>query len=378
MHLANHCHEIGNGIMNVAVDVACRQADAGHDVAFASAGGSYVALLARHGVRHTMLHQNWRAPFTLPRSMLGLRRVLKTVRPEIVHAHMMTGALLARMIRGRAAWRLVTTVHNEWQRSALAMGVGDRVIAVSAAVATRMAQRGIRAAKIDVVRNGPLNSPRRATASAASAIELAHPAILTVAGLYARKGIGDLIAAFDNVAERHPSAALYIVGDGPDRATFMAQASHSAHRDRIRFSGFQPDPRPFYQQADIFVLASRSEPFGLVIAEAREAGCAVIGCDVGGIPEVLEDGRAGLLVPPSDPAALARALCTLLDDPAALKRWREASADGCDWLDTRRVADETVQVYQRALDRVGLRDRVVAPSAKAAILVRSDISTGRE
>jgi glycosyltransferase involved in cell wall biosynthesis len=356
LHLANHCHEIGNGIMNVAVDVACRQAESGHPVVMASAGGSYVPLLADHGVEHVALRQNWREPLTLPRTALGLTALIRAWRPDVVHAHMMTGALLARLVRAGAGWRLVTTVHNEWQRSAVAMGVGDRVVAVSAAVAAQMGKRRIPASKIDVVRNGPLNSPRRA-ADGGGVAALGHPAILTVAGLYVRKGIGDLIAAFGTVAERHPGASLYIVGDGPDRARFTAQAQAAGLGGRIHFTGFVADPRPYFRAADIFVLASRSEPFGLVIAEAREAGCAVVGSDVGGIPEVLESGRAGLLVPPGDPVALCRTLCGLLDDPAALVRWRAAASQGLDWLDARRVADETVQVYQRAIDAHRMRGR---------------------
>lgn len=354
LHLANHCHEIGNGIMNVAVDIACRQSERGHSVAMASAGGSYVKLLAEYGVRHFDLRQSWRSPLTLPPTALALKALIRSWKPEVVHAHMMTGALLGRLVRAGADWRLVTTVHNEWQRSAVMMGVGDRVIAVSAAVAEQMSKRHIPASRIDVVRNGPLNSPRRA-ADGGDVAELSHPAILTVAGLYARKGIGDLITAFGALAERHPSAALYIVGDGPDRARFEEQARASKLGGRIRFIGFLADPRPYFRGADIFVLASRNEPFGLVIAEAREVGCAVIGTDVGGIPEVLEGGRAGLLVPPGDPETLGRTLCGLLDDPTELARWRVAAVQELDWLDTRRMADETVQVYQRAIDAHCLR-----------------------
>ena len=373
LHLANHCHEIGNGIMNVAVDIACSQASAGHDVAFASAGGSYVELLGRYGVEHILLPQNWRAVWTLPRAAWSLHRLLRRWNPDIVHAHMMTGALLGRLVRGRSRWRLVTTVHNEWQRSAIMMGAGDRVIAVSAAVAAQMAARGIRAEKIDVVRNGPLNSPRRARDAAMADAGLAHPAILTVAGLYARKGISDLIGAFVLLAPHYPRAALYIVGDGPDRAAFEAQAQDSGLAERISFTGFIADPRPYFSEADIFVLASRSEPFGLVIAEAREAGCAVVGSNVGGIPEVLEEGRAGLLVPPGDPSALAEALSTLLSSPDLLAHWRKAAGENLSWLDVSRVAEETVQVYRKAL---GWQGTAIETSSPAGATGEMSLDTG--
>ena len=96
LHLANHCHEIGNGIMNVAVDLACEQARMGHIVLFGSAGGSYVELLEAHGVRHVFIPQHWRRPVAALGGFHALGRLLREQVPDIVHAHMMTGALMAR------------------------------------------------------------------------------------------------------------------------------------------------------------------------------------------------------------------------------------------------------------------------------------------
>ncbi len=364
LHLANHCHEIGNGIMNVAVDLACCQAEAGHTVAVASAGGSYVPLIERHGVDHRHLEQHWRRLLRLPAALLGLRALLRAFRPDVVHAHMMTGALLSAALRGQGRWALVTTVHNEWQRSAVAMGVGDRVIAVSEAVAARMAMRGVPQRRIDVVRNGALRSPRRPD-RAMTTLNLGSPAILTVAGLYARKGIAELIAAFERVAPHHPSATLTIVGDGPDRARFEALAQSSPYAGRICLTGFIADPRPYFHAADIFVLASRNEPFGLVLAEAREAGCACIGTRVGGIPEVLEGGCAGVLVDPADPDALTEALFALLGNREILERWQGAARCGLGWLDVARASEQVVLVYQRAVSerRQARRSLPFAPPA---------------
>ena len=109
--------------------------------------------------------------------------------------------------------------------------------------------------------------------------------------------------------------------------------------------------------ADIFVLASRREPFGLVLAEARAAGMAVIGSAVDGIPEVLEDGRAGILVPPDDPAALSRALGALLADPGELARWRNRATSDLAWLHTERMCQETCAVYEDALAAAPRRTR---------------------
>lgn len=350
LHLANHCHEIGNGIMNVAVDLACKEADLGHRLAFASAGGSYVPLMQRHGVEHFEVPQNWRRPAELIAALVRLRRLVRLIEPEIVHAHMMTGALLARALRRQAGFRLVTTIHNDWQRRSVLMGVGDRVIAVSEAVEIAMRRRGIPPRKLRVVRNGPLGSPRRPPLDRCiTEFPVARPAIVTVAGMYQRKGIAELISAFAEIAPGHRDVQLYLVGDGPDRQAFERHARSCPFADRIHFVGFYPEPRLYLAHADIFVLASRSDPSPLVIPEAREAGCAIVATAVGGIPEALDWGRAGILVPPRDHGRLAEAIERLLRDPAQLALWRRRAAENIGWLYLDRTAAETIEIYREAL-----------------------------
>ncbi len=336
--------------MNVAVDLACLQAKSGHDVSFASAGGSYVDLVTQHGVSHFQLDQQWRRPIVLIQALLNLRSIIEQARPDIVHAHMMTGALLAAAARVTGRFRLITTVHNEFQQSSILMGVGDRVIAVSSVVADHLRRRGLAARKIRVVRNGPLGSPRRRPSpDGAATMTFTRPAIMTLAGMYHRKGIGDLIKAFTRISADIPTASLYIVGDGPDRAEFEAQARATECADRIHFLGFCPEPRPLLAQADVFVLASSKDPMPLVIPEAREAGCAIIASNVDGIPEGLDRGKAGILVPPRDPDAIAGAIARLLADPMELATWRERARSNLGWLHVERTAVETMRVYEEAL-----------------------------
>ncbi len=347
LHLLNHVDRIGNGIVNVAVDLACVQARAGHQVWIASKGGAYEALLAQHGVRHVRLDQT-RRPFVIVRALRSLRALLRDERIDIVHAHMVTGYVLARILRPGAAWRLVTSVHNEWQRSSTLMGGADRVITMSEEAIGRLAARGMRRDRLRAVRNGTIGSPRLAAAAATAPIALHQPAIVTVAGLYERKGIRDLIAAFDALAIAHPAAQLYLVGEGPDRAQFEAQARAAVSRDRIHFEGFKPSPRAYLDAASVFVLASHAEPGGLVLPEARDCGCAIIATAVDGTPELLDGGRAGLLVPARDPAALSAAIARLLDYPAERDQWRTAARENLDWLRIDRQHEETIRVYEEA------------------------------
>lgn len=345
LHILNDIRELGNGIINVAVDLACTQAEQGYEVSVASAGGEYEALLAKYGVKHFYLNQQ-RRPMQLWQAAQRYRQIVQTVQPDIVHAHMMTGVVLARLLRLNCSYLLVSTVHNEFQASAILMGIADRVIAVSHAVANSMANRGIPQNKLRVIHNGTIGSPRLRRFEAIDVPALQRPAITTVAGMTERKGIAELIEAFIQIAPRVPTAHLYLVGNGLDMAKFQQQAAASTVSDRIHFEGFQPNPLSYLQATDVFVLASRREPFGLVLAEAREAGCAIVASDVDGIPEALDRGEAGMLVPPMNQDAIATALQTLLEQPQELHHWQQRAKRNLDWLSVARMSRETLAVYR--------------------------------
>jgi glycosyltransferase involved in cell wall biosynthesis len=348
LHLANHCHRVGNGIVNVAVDLACSQSAEGHHVAFVSARGEYIELLAQYGVQHFDVDKKSREVWKLIEAAGRFLVVFRQFQPDIVHAHMITGALLAKAFKPWFNYRLVTTVHNEFQRSASLMGVGDCVVAVSAAVASALIKRGFSAGKVRVVRNGSLGTPRLASLSA-DVPSLSHPSIVTVAGLNHRKGISDLIEAFEIVARRNADAHLYIVGDGPQRAEFEAQARRSFAARRIVFAGFVADPRGYLREADVFVLASHRDPFPLVLMEAREAGCAVIATRVDGVPEALDGGQAGILVPPCRSDVLGSTLADLLDREDELRVWRERSLRNLEPFSLARATREYLAVYKEVL-----------------------------
>lgn len=348
LHLLNHIRKTGNGIVNVAVDLACLQAKQHCEVGIASIGGDYEPLLANYGVKHFTLNQA-RHPLTLIQAIATYQTLIQEFQPDIVHTHMMTGVILARALRGRNAYGLVSTVHNEFQRSAILMGLADRVIAVSDAVAQSMYQRGIPQKKLRVVRNGTLNSPRTRSLHDYAPLPLKRPAITTVAGMYHRKGITELIDAFCQVASEFPDGHLYLVGDGPDRPTFEAQAQNSGIGDLIHFERFQPEPQRYLLSTDIFVLASHKDPSPLVIPEAREAGCAIVASNVDGIPEALDQGNAGLLVPPSDSKTLARTLTNLLKNPDELQLWKTRSQENLEPLKADRVNQQTFEIYQELI-----------------------------
>ncbi|MFM2060988.1 MAG: hypothetical protein RLZZ507_658 [Cyanobacteriota bacterium] len=345
IHILNHVQEIGNGIVNVAVDLACLQAKTGYTVAVISGGGEYEKLLDKFGVKHYKLDQN-RQPINILKSSVSYRTIVQEFQPDIVHAHMMTGIVLASILRFRNKYALVSTVHNEFQRASLLMGLADRVIAVSKAVEISMARRGILENKLRVVNNGTLGSPRTQKISDYQPLKLQHPAIATVAGMYKRKGIAELIAAFEKIALDFPTAHLYLVGNGPDKEIFKEQAKATSVSNRIHFEGFQPEPQRYLLACDIFVLASHRDPCPLVISEAREAGAAIVATQVDGIPEALDNGQAGVLVPAKDSQTLAEALVNLLSNSDVLKEWKYRAQENLERLNVVRVHQETLAVYQ--------------------------------
>lgn len=103
------------------------------------------------------------------------------------------------------------------------------------------------------------------------------------------------------------------------------------------------------RQADVFVLASHADSNPLVIPEARAAGLPIVATRVDGIPESLDGGDAGLLVPPRSPDALANAIVGLLLDSAHRDRMRAAASRNLERLTVRRMACETMSVYERAM-----------------------------
>lgn len=349
LHVLNHSQRL-NGNVHAAIDLACAQARLGHSVTLCSGGGSFDDLLRAHDIDVVRVDQR-RRPLTLARALLALDRHVRAA--DIVHAHMMTSAVLAWPICLLRSVPLVTTVHNAFERSAIAMGVGRRVIAVSAAVGRSMARRGIPARRLRVVLNGTIGSARLdpEPGRPADALDPAFPAkpsgpnLLFIGGLHPRKGVADLLHAFERVHAGNPRSRLTLVGEGPFEAVYRAQAAAMACASAVTFAGGQSDPRPFLAAADIFILPSLADPAPLVLSEARASGCAVVATAVDGIPELLEDGRAGILVPPSDPVRLGDALLSLVNDPGELALWRRNSQHNIAHLGISRVARETLAIY---------------------------------
>jgi hypothetical protein len=136
-HLLPHLDNDGNGVVNAVIDLACTQSAFGHQIScIGSRGGSYSDLLLRCGVSiHTLRLSGAKQAFNLNQ----LHSLLQSLRPQIVHAHTVPMALMARVLKPILGFRLITTVHNDGPpMKNFLLTVGDRIICVSAAVAEKM------------------------------------------------------------------------------------------------------------------------------------------------------------------------------------------------------------------------------------------------
>lgn len=347
LHVLKHSFR-GNGHVHVAVDLACAQADAGHDVVFAHAQGSYDGLLTDHGVRLALVTEPTERRYAV-RSLIDLVGHARRLGPDVIHAHMMSSAVLSLPTALVTRSALVTTVHNSFESHSSLMRLGTLAVAVSHGEHERLLEEGFSARRTVTVLNGAVGSPREQLPKDDIG-SLDQPSIMTLSGLHGRKAVDDVIRAFSQVLPDFPTWHLNIVGGGPDLEKLQALVNRLELERSVRFLGSTLTPGYLLENASIFASASLAEPFGLTVAEARAAGCAIVATCVGGIPEVLEHGRAGILVEPSSPGQLADAFRTLMGDPAALREWQSRALRGNAAFAVARMARDYDDIYRRAIE----------------------------
>ncbi len=201
-----------------------------------------------------------------------------------------------------------------------------------------------------------------------------------VACLREEKRIDVLINAAPQILARFPDAHFLIAGDGTCRESLVALAGQLGITDRVTFLGHRDDVPAVLAQADMFVLPSRSEALPNSVIEAMASGLPVVASRVGGIPELVDDGKTGYLVPPGDPNALADALARLLEDP---RRSAELGRAGRIKIEQNysfdRMVEQMETLYVTELDRAKMRRSwLLTPSWRAGQSCGSATSTARQ
>lgn len=249
-----------------------------------------------------------------PSLVLKLAKTLRRIDPDVVHTHN-TAAFVYGVAAAKIAGvsRIIHTRHGQRFNSSrrqtmLFRGLSrfvDHVVSVSADGSERTIAEGISQAKISTIRNGvdlerfPFSGDRP------------PGRLAVVARLSPEKDIASLIRALDVLHRKDMPLRLDVVGDGSERPELESLTASLGLQSHVRFHGSRHDIPNVLSDVSIFVLPSITEGVSLTLLEAMASGLPVVACDVGGNPEVVVDEKTGILVPPSNPQAMANAIANL-------------------------------------------------------------------
>jgi len=304
-------------------------------------------------------------PGLRPKTYERLRAVFRELQSNVVHTHQVTALFYA----GRAARRagvplVVHTEHGKHyaarfltrMQGRLAARNARRFFCVSDDLAKEVERcRIVPKDKIFVVRNG-IETARFAKSAERTELRrsLSFPHAAAVIGTVGRlsdvKRQDVLLRGFAQVRKVMPEARLLLVGDGPMRGSLEALAIELGIGSSVHFAGYQADPQRFLQAMDAFALTSRSEGMPLAVLEAWAAGVPVIASRVGGLPEMIEKGKTGLLFDFPDAGQLAKGLVRILCEPGLAAGLRETARQHVQTrFDSRVMAEQYAAHYRELL-----------------------------
>lgn len=224
-------------------------------------------------------------------------------------------------------------------------------LAVSEAVRRVLIAGGVPAYKVQTVHSGIDLHRFDDVSMAPLPFPVGTRVIGTVGHLAGHKGHRFLLEAMRYLLQTEPHVGLVIAGTGALRATLEAQTVDLGLADRVRFTGFRHDILCLMQGFEIFVFPSSLEGLGTATLDAMALRKPVVATRAGGIPEVVQDGVTGLLVPPQDPASLASAVRYLLHHPEQGRTFGEAGHKRVEqYFTAEQMAARTLRVYQRLLN----------------------------
>ena len=314
------------------------------EVAYFTDGDTVLAArLREHGIP---LHEV-SCPDRLDFSTSGrLAQLMRSVRPSVVHCYnlraMLYGGLAARMcgVRGTVGTlsafacqvpdrtyaflpqALATASRRNRLRNRVACGLMRYVVAVAPSLGERFCRyNGVSRQKLRVVSYGAnveqvwqYGTDRVAAFRQQMGVDPDELLIGSVGRLVEQKDYPTQLRAFAEVARKAPRAKMAIAGDGPLRESLERQVADLGLRDRVLFLGHTDQVPIFLRSLDVFLLASKFEPLGIALLEAKAAGLPIVATRVNEIPDIVIHGQSGVLVPAETPGVMAEALLSLLED----------------------------------------------------------------
>lgn len=242
----------------------------------------------------------------------------------------------------------------------------DRIIAISRATKEVLLQDGVPEEKIKVVHAGVdveemsslVREERdgvRRVLSRESGVEADADWIVNLAALAEHKDQSTLLKAMALVVRRRPQSRLFIIGEGELEEKLKRQCAELSLQEKVRFLGFRKNPLALLKAMDLFVLSSCGEGLGIVLLEAMFCGLPVVATRVGGIPEIVEEGSTGFLVPARDPEALSGEILRVLKDKELARSLAENGRKRVAQFSFETMSKRVEEVYLAALRARGGR-----------------------
>lgn len=314
-------------------------------------------------------------------SLWRVMQIVREVNPHIVHTHGVRANLMGRLAAKLAGVRhTVTTVHsvlehdypdttarwlNYWSEK-LTSGLTERYIVVAEFLKKNLCDQGIPANKVSVIHNGididkfsgcrsvQVQDNARTLFSSVRlelGIDEQAPLVGMVGRFHPVKGHRCLVEAAKEIVKINPQVRFLLVGDGNIRDEIAQCIREKNLEAYFVFTGFREDIARIYQALDILALPSLSEGLSLTLMESMLCGCPAVVTRVGGNPEIVIDGKNGLIVSPCDSLALAAALLRLIENPGEAQRMGEAARKTIEERFTvKRMAERTQSLYQQMMN----------------------------
>lgn len=332
------------------------------------------------GIRHVPLHHATRSMSVVSdaHAIRELSRVIRHLHPDIVHTHNPKPGIYGRILAGLLGVPVViNTVHGLYATETDSLG--RRVVVYGLErLAASFSDMELVQNEEDLALLSRLGVPHRRLRHLGNGVDLARfrpdsvdpgavrrfrselgatddSAVVLAAGrLVWEKGYRELFAAASQLRATHPESLFIVAGpDEPSKSDGIpAKERERATRSGVRFLGLRHDMELIYAASDIYVLASHREGFPRSAMEASAMGLPVIGTNIRGCRQVIEDGLTGLLVPVNDVDALSSAISSLVEDPATrLKMGKGAFLKAQREFDQRVIMDITLKAYANCLER---------------------------
>lgn len=300
----------------------------------------------------------------------ALAGIIKREKPDVIHVHdLLTGPPTAKAFSRSTAYVFTshTSVFTAWARKPWGgfllrrlIGRPHGVIAASPLLEER--SRILRSRFLEYIPNGvdiEQFRPSPVSGDLRDALGLAadNPVVLFAGRFHPVKGLPLLFKAMQEVLPHYPNARLVVAGGGneAEESKIKAELTSCNLRAAVIFAGKVPheNMRDYYSLASMLVLPSQMEATNIAAMEAMACGIPVVATAVGGMPEVVQDGECGFLVPPGDQTAMAGAIKNLLSDDGARGKMGEvARKRAVEHFAWRKIAERTVQFYEQVLKKL--------------------------